>query len=160
MNALQKNRTETIARSRGGGKGHATQSNGRHWPRRRTLIKSLCTFPHSGAIAQLGERIVRNDEVVGSIPTSSTIFSNACRLFLPFRSPEKEMRRVRRSVWARQFRSGFIVCGEHRCAFDSGCSVTFCHSSASTPETVSQPSPGLYSVIATATSVVFSPKSF
>jgi hypothetical protein len=26
----------------------------------------------SGAIAQLGERIVRNDEVVGSIPTSST----------------------------------------------------------------------------------------
>ena len=27
----------------------------------------------SGAIAQLGERIVRNDEVVGSIPTSSTI---------------------------------------------------------------------------------------
>ena len=30
----------------------------------------------SGAIAQLGERIVRNDEVVGSIPTSSTkVFS-------------------------------------------------------------------------------------
>ena len=27
---------------------------------------------YSGAIAQLGERIVRNDEVVGSIPTSST----------------------------------------------------------------------------------------
>ena len=27
-----------------------------------------------GAIAQLGERIVRNDEVVGSIPTSSTKF--------------------------------------------------------------------------------------
>jgi hypothetical protein len=26
-----------------------------------------------GAIAQLGERIVRNDEVVGSIPTSSTM---------------------------------------------------------------------------------------
>jgi hypothetical protein len=25
-----------------------------------------------GALAQLGERIVRNDEVVGSIPTSST----------------------------------------------------------------------------------------
>src|SRR5580704_11676371 len=79
MNALQKNRTETIARSRGGGKGHATQSNGRHWPRRRTLIKSLCTFPHSGAIAQLGERIVRNDEVVGSSPTSSTKFSITSR---------------------------------------------------------------------------------
>ncbi len=31
------------------------------------------TGPSSrGAIAQLGERIVRNDEVVGSIPTSST----------------------------------------------------------------------------------------
>ena len=29
----------------------------------------------SGAIAQLGERVVRNDEAVGSIPTSSTIFS-------------------------------------------------------------------------------------
>jgi hypothetical protein len=28
-----------------------------------------------GAIAQLGERIVRNDEVVGSIPTSSTILT-------------------------------------------------------------------------------------
>ena len=28
----------------------------------------------TGAIAQLGERIVRNDEVVGSIPTSSTMF--------------------------------------------------------------------------------------
>src|SRR5580658_2276821 len=76
MNALQKNRTETIARSGGEGKGHATLSNGRHWPRRRTLIKSLCTFPHSGAIAQLGERIVRNDEVVGSSPTSSTKFSS------------------------------------------------------------------------------------
>ncbi len=35
--------------------------------------------PFSGAIAQLGERIVRNDEVVGSIPTSSTIFSITCR---------------------------------------------------------------------------------
>ncbi len=30
---------------------------------------------HCGAIAQLGERIVRNDEVVGSIPTSSTILT-------------------------------------------------------------------------------------
>jgi hypothetical protein len=28
--------------------------------------------PKRGAIAQLGERIVRNDEVVGSSPTSST----------------------------------------------------------------------------------------
>ena len=28
----------------------------------------------SGAIAQLGERVVRNDEAVGSSPTSSTMF--------------------------------------------------------------------------------------
>ena len=36
------------------------------------MMKSIQTC---GAIAQLGERIVRNDEVVGSIPTSSTIES-------------------------------------------------------------------------------------
>jgi hypothetical protein len=41
-------------------------------PAGRTLIKSMCLSASSGAIAQLGERIVRNDEVVGSIPTSST----------------------------------------------------------------------------------------
>ncbi len=35
-----------------------------------------------GAIAQLGERIVRNDEVVGSIPTSSTIISTTSDAFL------------------------------------------------------------------------------
>ena len=34
---------------------------------RTFLVPNPC-----GAIAQLGERIVRNDEVVGSIPTSST----------------------------------------------------------------------------------------
>ena len=28
---------------------------------------------HGGAVAQLGERVVRNDEVSGSIPLSSTI---------------------------------------------------------------------------------------
>jgi hypothetical protein len=32
-------------------------------------IKCLAT---QGAVAQLGERVVRNDEAVGSIPTSST----------------------------------------------------------------------------------------
>ena len=37
-----------------------------------------------GAIAQLGERIVRNDEVVGSIPTSSTINSITCAASLKF----------------------------------------------------------------------------
>ena len=36
---------------------------------RTSLVPNPC-----GAIAQLGERIVRNDEVVGSIPTSSTKF--------------------------------------------------------------------------------------
>jgi hypothetical protein len=41
----------------------ASESHGR----RTSLIPNPC-----GAIAQLGERIVRNDEVVGSIPTSST----------------------------------------------------------------------------------------
>jgi hypothetical protein len=38
---------------------------------RTSLVPNPC-----GAIAQLGERIVRNDEVVGSIPTSSTKTSN------------------------------------------------------------------------------------
>jgi hypothetical protein len=44
------------------------------WHLAVALIKS--TQPAKcGAIAQLGERIVRNDEVVGSIPTSSTNFA-------------------------------------------------------------------------------------
>jgi hypothetical protein len=44
------------------------------------LIKSKSKIiPASGAIAQLGERIVRNDEVVGSIPTSSTKFLRIMR---------------------------------------------------------------------------------
>jgi hypothetical protein len=32
----------------------------------------------SGAVAQLGERVVRNDEATGSIPVSSTKFSITC----------------------------------------------------------------------------------
>jgi hypothetical protein len=38
------------------------------------LLKYKSSIPPqaSGAIAQLGERVVRNDEAVGSIPTSST----------------------------------------------------------------------------------------
>src|SRR6185312_13356938 len=45
--------------------------------RRNCQIRNVKIFPSlRGAIAQLGERIVRNDEVVGSIPTSSTIFDN------------------------------------------------------------------------------------
>src|ERR1700694_2165948 len=41
----------------------------------RRAVKIRTYFPPctNGAIAQLGERIVRNDEVVGSIPTSSTM---------------------------------------------------------------------------------------
>jgi hypothetical protein len=41
------------------------------------LLKSIHYTRERGAIAQLGERIVRNDEVVGSIPTSSTKFPTA-----------------------------------------------------------------------------------
>jgi hypothetical protein len=48
--------------------------------RLETLLKSLYRSIGSrqrGAIAQLGERVVRNDEAVGSIPTSSTnVLSN------------------------------------------------------------------------------------
>src|SRR5258708_35122867 len=40
--------------------------------KRGTLLDDKIYLSLSGAIAQLGERIVRNDEVVGSIPTSST----------------------------------------------------------------------------------------
>ena len=46
--------------------------------RPESLLKSLYRsigLHQSGAIAQLGERVVRNDEAVGSIPTSSTKFS-------------------------------------------------------------------------------------
>src|SRR5438128_12181073 len=51
------------------------------WSCAGTLLKLaayLRQLTCSGAIAQLGERIVRNDEVVGSIPTSSTMFSITC----------------------------------------------------------------------------------
>jgi hypothetical protein len=34
----------------------------------------------AGAVAQLGERVVRNDEVSGSIPLSSTIAATATDL--------------------------------------------------------------------------------
>ncbi len=36
------------------------------------LTHRICVQPHFGAVAQLGERLVRNEEVVGSIPISST----------------------------------------------------------------------------------------
>ena len=46
--------------------------------------------PTDGAIAQLGERIVRNDEVVGSIPTSSTnLLNNLAAFAVPVCMVEK-----------------------------------------------------------------------
>ena len=37
-------------------------------------VDRMCPLPWCGAVAQLGERVVRNDEVRGSIPLSSTSF--------------------------------------------------------------------------------------
>src|ERR1035438_2158184 len=47
------------------------------------MVGQSPTKTQNGAIAQLGERIVRNDEVVGSIPTSSTNLLNHLPTFLP-----------------------------------------------------------------------------
>ena len=41
------------------------------WSMPGTLLK-LNGTPTSGAVAQLGERLVRNEEATGSIPVSST----------------------------------------------------------------------------------------
>ena len=41
------------------------------WSIEGTLLKLIGT-PTSGAVAQLGERLVRNEEATGSIPVSST----------------------------------------------------------------------------------------
>ena len=46
------------------------------WVAADVLARDAKMRTPSGAIAQLGERIVRNDEVVGSIPTSSTNSAN------------------------------------------------------------------------------------
>ena len=64
----------------------------RHMPRfaktdKIVWRKQKLPFPERGAIAQLGERIVRNDEVVGSSPTSSTMFSATCGPCCRFPSP-------------------------------------------------------------------------
>jgi hypothetical protein len=57
----------------------------------RRLIKLPGSFHvPSGAIAQLGERIVRNDEVVGSIPTSSTISFNYLAPSFSSQHPRKQ----------------------------------------------------------------------
>jgi hypothetical protein len=49
-----------------------------------SLLKSIGTSNpvKSGAVAQLGERLVRNEEATGSIPVSSTIVPITCRPFL------------------------------------------------------------------------------
>ena len=50
------------------------------WPHTVNAVKlvrgNLHEFLQVGAVAQLGERVVRNDEAIGSIPISSTIFSS------------------------------------------------------------------------------------
>ena len=53
-----------------------TGSNPSAWCRPGNAVKMIRRLPtfRNGAIAQLGERVVRNDEAVGSIPTSSTKF--------------------------------------------------------------------------------------
>jgi hypothetical protein len=56
--------------------------------KREALLELIRFLTHrQGAIAQLGERIVRNDEVVGSIPTSSTKLSISYRCRLPNHLP-------------------------------------------------------------------------
>ena len=75
----------------------ADQLVGRSVKRSGAMIK--LSIHESGAIAQLGERIVRNDEVVGSIPTSSTIFNHLQRPtteFVPLLS--QKIRLCRESV--------------------------------------------------------------
>jgi hypothetical protein len=58
----------------------------------RDAAKMIWKFSNlHGAIAQLGERIVRNDEVVGSIPTSSTILLNH---LAPSRCPSRSRKRL------------------------------------------------------------------
>ena len=63
----------TTLRTSGKGTTESRALSGSRSAETRKIIRNDKIFPSpSGAIAQLGERIVRNDEVVGSIPTSST----------------------------------------------------------------------------------------
>src|SRR2546429_9846120 len=55
-----------------------------------------------GAIAQLGERVLRNDEVGGSIPPGSTTL----RLWLRVAQPRKKAKRARRSPLGRRRAGG------------------------------------------------------
>ena len=50
---------------------------------RRLCLPYICRGGRDGAIAQLGERIVRNDEVGGSIPPGSTTLRLRLRVAQP-----------------------------------------------------------------------------
>jgi hypothetical protein len=51
-------------------------------------VEVVCDACLVGAVAQLGERLVRNEEVSGSIPLSSTIEEITCEIpaFFPDKS--------------------------------------------------------------------------
>jgi hypothetical protein len=55
------------------------------WSNRGITVKirvDPAFHPFCGAVAQLGERLVRNEEATGSIPVSSTNLSITCKPFL------------------------------------------------------------------------------
>ena len=61
-------------------------SETRHHPGETDKITKFFPTNKRGAVAQLGERIVRNDEVAGSIPASSTNLLNLLATIQPFRA--------------------------------------------------------------------------
>jgi hypothetical protein len=72
------------------------------WSISATLLK-LNGTPTSGAVAQLGERLVRNEEATGSIPVSSTIspnISSRIPLLLLRDLGQRCQERLRRSRWS------------------------------------------------------------
>jgi hypothetical protein len=56
--------------------------------RRLAPAKAVCDARLVGAVAQLGERLVRNEEVSGSIPLSSTKERIHCGIFNSSQSPQ------------------------------------------------------------------------
>src|ERR1700720_1542735 len=96
------------------------------WEENADKISKPAVQPVCGAIAQLGECIVRNDEVVGSIPTSSTIFSITYRpakdQFCPTLSQKKfSLPRVCLSLQALQlfFLDSVTICRKVTCTRNS-----------------------------------------
>ena len=55
-------------------------------PTRRKFRATLSPLLIGGAVAQLGERLVRNEEVRGSNPLGSTIYRQNSLVFLSYRS--------------------------------------------------------------------------